>query len=236
MFGKRRRTAIGAVVSLLLAGYMSVYAVLSYYGRYEPATIGLNGVKWHSWAPRGFYADLTWRQEPLMFFAPLYWADTCLWHTDGKVDSGRYPVTEVDPKDIWKYYEAAGLLEVSIASEDSDPALLDSPNTAEGDNSKPADDSRTADRVSTGVIGIITLDGQPAANATVELVPADGARAASAQTNASGQFVFEKGVAPGEYRVRFNREASPVTGDGTEANTDAVTNPGGDASKKNSRS
>lgn len=234
MFGMRRRTAIAAVVSLLLAVYMSAYAVFSYHGRYEPAAIGLNGVKWHSWAPRGFYADLSWRQKPLMFFAPLYWADTWLWHTDGKVDSGRYPVTEVDPNDIWKYYEAAGLLEESIATEDSVPALPDSSETSEQDRSKQADDSHAADRVSTGVTGMVTLDGQPLENATVELVPVDGGKTAGGRTNADGQFQLEEGAVPGEYRVRIIPETSPTTGEKTKTKADTGKNSGGDTSEEES--
>lgn len=106
-----RRSIIPAIFGLMLAVYILVYVLLSCNGRYEPIAIGLNGVKCHSWAPRGFYADLTWRRTPLMFFAPLYWADRWLWHTDDKAKSGLYPVTEVDPNDIWKYYEAAGFFE-----------------------------------------------------------------------------------------------------------------------------
>jgi len=108
--GRRTKTA-GVLGSLLLTTYVAVYVVLSVSGRYEPAAIGLNGVKCYSWAPRGFHADLKWRQKPLIFFAPLYCADRWVWHTDDAADSGAYPITEVAREDIWKYYEAWGLLD-----------------------------------------------------------------------------------------------------------------------------
>ena len=106
-----KRTKFAVVLGLLLAAYIAVYLVLSLGGRYEPGTFGLNGVKVYSWAPCGFYAELTWRHEPEIFFLPLYLIDTHLWHTPDAAYSGRYPITEVAPEDIWKYYEAAGLLE-----------------------------------------------------------------------------------------------------------------------------
>ncbi len=87
-----------------------------------------------------------------------------------------------------------------------------------------------------GGTGRITRAGQPVANATVELVPADGASAASARTNANGRFEFGKGVAPGKYRVRvrLNHEASPKTGDGTKAKADTGKSSGGGASDEES--
>ena len=119
----RRRVTIAAVLgSFVLTTYVAAYIMLSAARRYEPIAFGLNGVKCHSWAPRGFYADLTWQKLPLMFFLPLYWTDRWLWHTDDKAHSGRYPITEVDREDIWNYYRAAGLFEESNVSGDAVPA------------------------------------------------------------------------------------------------------------------
>ncbi|MGM0487948.1 MAG: hypothetical protein ACQESR_14445 [Planctomycetota bacterium] len=127
---RRLRTWILAVLGFLLGVYFSVYVVLSLNGRYEPAVIGLNGVKCYAWAPRGFHANLTWRQEPLMFFAPLYGADTWLWHAEDEAHSGRYPITEVDRNNIWKYYEAEALLEESNEDGNPVPVMQGQPNAS----------------------------------------------------------------------------------------------------------
>ncbi len=115
------KAKITAVLGSLLAIYVAVYVVLSFGGRYEPAVIGLNGVKCHMWAPHGFYAAFTWRQTPTIVFLPLYWTDTRLWHTSDGAYSGQYPITDVDSDDIWEYYEAAGLLEQSNGDANSEP-------------------------------------------------------------------------------------------------------------------
>ena len=61
------------------------------------------------------------------------------------------------------------------------------------------------------VAGVVTLDGQPLANATVEFVPADGGEERSSYdgtTDASGRYELyfsasQKGATPGAYTVRI---------------------------------
>jgi hypothetical protein len=103
-------TALAAIALALAFLYMWTYAVLSINGRYEPAAIGLRGVKWYAWAPCGFYdQDCGWNRSMMTFFVPLMFVDTRLWHTPDDALSGKYPITEVDPEDIWEYYEKWGL-------------------------------------------------------------------------------------------------------------------------------
>jgi len=64
------------------------------------------------------------------------------------------------------------------------------------------------------VRGTITLDGQPVGNATVEFVPVDGGKRLTGRTDAHGKYELGKGVTPGKYEVRIDREESPSTGDG----------------------
>jgi hypothetical protein len=92
----------------LLVIYLSSYLCLSLGGRYEPAGIGLNGVKSYNWAPRGFVTDYRWNRAPEAFYLPLYAVDILFWHTIDAADSGHYPVNRVDRKDIWKVYKANG--------------------------------------------------------------------------------------------------------------------------------
>ncbi|NLF70351.1 MAG: carboxypeptidase regulatory-like domain-containing protein [Candidatus Anammoximicrobium sp.] len=72
------------------------------------------------------------------------------------------------------------------------------------------------------VAGIVTLDGQPLANATVEFVPADGGEERSSYdgtTDASGRYELyfsasKKGATPGAYTVRIwppDSEDEPAT-------------------------
>jgi hypothetical protein len=127
----RGTKTIGVLGSMLLTIYVSAYVVLSVSGRYEPAAIGLNGVKCYSWAPRGFHTNLTWRRKSLIFFAPLYCADRWLWHTDDASESGRYPITYVAREDVWKYYEAEGLLDHTNG--ESESARTPAPHSAVSD-------------------------------------------------------------------------------------------------------
>lgn len=78
--------------------------------------------------------------------------------------------------------------------------------------------------------GVLTLDGQPVAEATVSVVPVEGGRPASAITDKEGRFVLKSyadadGAAVGEYKVAvikisgpgadaLNGEAPPETTDG----------------------
>ncbi len=111
MCARPRRRRIAAFIGVLIAAYVVSYVVLSIRGRFEPVAIGLNGVKGYRWAPEGFYADMKWRLKPAYFYLPLYCMDTGFWHSPYAADADRYPITEVDPKDIWKYYEAWGVLD-----------------------------------------------------------------------------------------------------------------------------
>lgn len=62
-----RRTLIklllSASLALMLCLYVGSYLWLSTHGRYEPAAIGLNGVKWYHWAPSGFVTNFRWNQN-----------------------------------------------------------------------------------------------------------------------------------------------------------------------------
>jgi hypothetical protein len=111
---------LGIVLLTLLPFYVGSYLVLSARGCYEPAGIGLNGVKWYAWAPSGFVVHYNWRRWPIIYF-PLWSLDMHVWHTDAKAKSGRYPVDEVRREDIWKVYEANGLLEKAPAAEVEKP-------------------------------------------------------------------------------------------------------------------
>ena len=86
--------------------YVGGYLILSVSGRFEPEAIGLNGVKWYAWAPQGFVHNFRWSKPLKLVFTPLWIADTRLWHTSGKAESGRYPVDRVDQKNIGKVYQA----------------------------------------------------------------------------------------------------------------------------------
>ena len=97
------------VLSLFL--YICSYLSLSLNGRFEPATIGLNGVKDYRWAPKGFVTDFKWNSKTMLFYLPLYYIDDKFWHTEDTVSSGKYPVDWVERKDIWKVYKAYDLLD-----------------------------------------------------------------------------------------------------------------------------
>jgi hypothetical protein len=74
---------------------------------------------------------MQWRQEPIMIFLPLYWVDTRFWHTYDAAHSGRYPITKVDRNEIWRYYEAWGLLEESPGEADPVSGTQDVPETSD---------------------------------------------------------------------------------------------------------
>jgi hypothetical protein len=110
----RQRTTygilLGTTILLLIVVYVGSYLSRSVRGRYEPGGIGLGGVKWYEWAPEGFVTDFRWNHRLMLVYYPLYVLDTRYWHTIDKADAGTYPVNEVPPEDIWKVYEAHGLL------------------------------------------------------------------------------------------------------------------------------
>jgi hypothetical protein len=93
----KKANRLAAIVCILLALiYVGTYGILSLGGRYEPAAWGLAGVKWYAWAPRGFVRDYHWNRALMWTFLPLYYLDTRFWHTEDAMDSGDYPINEVD--------------------------------------------------------------------------------------------------------------------------------------------
>jgi hypothetical protein len=85
---------VAATLIVIVFAYVGSYFWRSTRGRYEPAAIGLNGVKWYRWAPRGFVTDLRWNHNLIYGYYPLFFLDTRLWHTDDARDR-RYPIHEV---------------------------------------------------------------------------------------------------------------------------------------------
>jgi len=85
-------SVMAIVLILALASYIGMYVRLSLHGRYEPACIGLGGVKWYDWAPQGFVTGWTWHPAPMLLFAPCYAWDLHCWHTQSQCLSGRFPM------------------------------------------------------------------------------------------------------------------------------------------------
>ena len=108
---KRLWRSVLLVLLVLLLVYAGSYIVLSAAGRYEPGAIGLGHVKTYNWAPLGFVVGYVWKGAPMIIYAPLYFLDTQLWHTNDKLGSGRYPVNWVEGKDVWKIYKAHGFFD-----------------------------------------------------------------------------------------------------------------------------
>ena len=97
----------GVVVGLLLLSvYVGAYVVRSREGRFEPASIGLNGVKGYGWAPAGFVTDYKWDHSQMKFYYPLYLLDIRFWHNEDAELSSKYPINKVSSEDIWKVYKA----------------------------------------------------------------------------------------------------------------------------------
>ena len=93
----KKANKLATIVCLLLAFvYVGTYLLLSLGGRYEPAAWGVDNVKWYAWAPRGFVQDFRWNRGPMLAFLPLYYLDTHFWHNQEALDSGDYPINEVD--------------------------------------------------------------------------------------------------------------------------------------------
>ncbi len=86
----------------------------------------------------------------------------------------------------------------------------------------------TEEAANEGVVGMVTFDGRPVENVAVEFVPDDGGQSSAGRTNANGQFELEKGVTPGNYRVRITPEQSPTTVEGPQKKADMGKNSGGD--------
>ena len=108
---KRIVKTFGIVVLTLLVLYVGTYVALSLGGRYEPAGIGLNGVKFYAWAPRGFVTDYVWNHPLMCLYLPLYGLDIHLWHSTlagWEAEYSKYPVNKVESEDTWKVYRANG--------------------------------------------------------------------------------------------------------------------------------
>ncbi len=86
--------------------YLGSYVSRSLQGRYEPAVIGLGGVEWYDWAPRGFVRDYEWDPSLVRIYYPLWQIDRRFWHRPEDAEDGNYPLNEVKPEDIWKVYQA----------------------------------------------------------------------------------------------------------------------------------
>ena len=113
-----KRFKVWLTLLLVLAIYIASYLMLSAGGCYEPSELGLGFVRRYAWAPRGFVSGYVWKGWPIIIYAPLYYADEQLWHTQKKADSGQYPVDEVDGKDVWKVHRAWMTSEPSKAEAD----------------------------------------------------------------------------------------------------------------------
>ena len=94
---------LGAVFS-----YTGSYVARSLHGRYEPAVIGLGGVKWYDWAPAGFVTDFRWNASAARFYYPLWRLDRMFWHQPihASKQTGTHPINEVAPEDIGRVYNA----------------------------------------------------------------------------------------------------------------------------------
>jgi hypothetical protein len=116
---KRKKLWLSVLVglSVLLAIYAGSYIALSAGGRYEPASIGLAGVRWYAWAPHGFVDAYRWKYWPLLIYAPLAYFDAWLWHPPGNPPPRNYPINQVEPQDIWKVYKANGFFDHKQPSE-----------------------------------------------------------------------------------------------------------------------
>jgi hypothetical protein len=106
MLSALNRQRIRRILIAVFAVYSISYLILSLQGRYEPQAIGLNGVKWYGWAPRGFVTDFRWNSSIGAFYLPLYSLDTSLWHTSDRAYSDRYPVNKVSASEIGRVYHA----------------------------------------------------------------------------------------------------------------------------------
>lgn len=95
-----RRIVIIMFLTLITA-YVSTYVSLSARGCYQPAVLGLNHVKWYSWAPLGSYDRQTddWNNTTTMrAFFPLYALDRTYWHPSVRSNyKGPHPIDEHFP-------------------------------------------------------------------------------------------------------------------------------------------
>jgi hypothetical protein len=101
-----KKFVVPAILALTLLAYVGSYLWLSSRGRYEPAAIGLNGVKWYHWAPSGFVKDFKWNHTLMRIYYPLFFLDTRCCHTSDDAYRGHYPINKVATEDIGKVYQA----------------------------------------------------------------------------------------------------------------------------------
>jgi hypothetical protein len=99
---KFKRIILGLIITI----YLGSYLLLSLQGRFEPAAIGLNGVKSYAWAPKGFVNEFKWNNSFVIFYSPLYAIDQWYWHTDEAFHRNKYSINEVANEDVWKVWEA----------------------------------------------------------------------------------------------------------------------------------
>ena len=79
----------------MLGLYFGAYVMLSVQGTYVPLAWGVSWVKVYAWAPRGFAsgpAGTEWHPVLVYSFLPLWGLDRHLWHTEDRMDEGKYPV------------------------------------------------------------------------------------------------------------------------------------------------
>jgi len=121
-----QRSIVLALIASLLAVYVADYLRRTLQGRYEPGTIGLNGVKTYAWAPRGFVSDFRWNPNFIRFYLPLLVLDQGLWHTWEAAETGKYPVNRVGRDEIGKVYAAWDLLQDATPRDSESPGSGDS--------------------------------------------------------------------------------------------------------------
>jgi hypothetical protein len=92
--------------AIVLAPYFLSYIILSALGRYEPSAIGLAGVKWYRWSPKGFTRDYRPNMFLHNFYFPLHQLDNLIWHEGCQWGNDKYPFNEVPPERIGEVYEA----------------------------------------------------------------------------------------------------------------------------------
>jgi hypothetical protein len=85
---KSNAQACGKLALGTLLLYFASYFLLSIAGRYEPEVFGfsrddgLNHVKWHAWAPRGFPDFTNIRKFSWQWvYVPLWLLDCRVWHS-----------------------------------------------------------------------------------------------------------------------------------------------------------
>ena len=95
------RRTVKKIIAVTACAYAGSYLVLSLEGRYEPALIGLMGVKTYKWAPKGFVTDFKDNPTLTIFYFPLLLLDQRCWHTSDRTHRG-YPINEVPVEEIGK--------------------------------------------------------------------------------------------------------------------------------------